>query len=65
MSDSLFTMIAIFALVWGAAYILGSQIRRGLEGGLFKNYNVKDGHFYMTKEATRKLLEQIKKEDGE
>ena len=52
---------------WGAAYILGHEIRRGLRETKLTNntYNVKDGHFYYSKEQMEKMFgKESEGEDG-
>lgn len=55
-------------LIWGAAYILGHEIRLGLREIKLTNniFNVKDGHFYYSKEQMEKMLfgEESEGEDG-
>lgn len=55
------TAIIIIILFWGSAYIIGSQIRRGLEKrGNY--YNVDYANFTMAEAQVEKVCREILKE---
>ncbi len=57
-------VFALIALFWGSAYILGSQIRKGLERN-GNTYNVQNGVFKMAETQVESIWRKILKEgDG-
>lgn len=61
------TALIVTALIWGAAYILGHEIRLGLREVQISNdtYKVNNGHFYPEKEEAEKAFNaRVESEEG-